>query len=358
MRHIILTTFSRAVLLALGGFASMAGAQEVLPFPLKPSGSTAMCSPTRGALLTGRNHQFIGAGQIAEFANDWDGYSGTQTKSSAMMAEVLKDYGYATAAFGKWHNTPALDTSAKGPFEYWPAVYGFEYFYGFLGGEASQYEPNLVRNTTSVHPNKPKDGKPYHLTEDIADDAIAWLREHKAFQPDKPFFMYWVPGAAHGPHQVPKAWADKYQGKFDDGWDKYRERVFIKAKVKGWIPQNTKLTPRPDTLPSWDSIPSTIDQHLKTLKELGGLDVLGTAKTDNHYNAACAWAGSVPLVFTSNDCLDIGTDLGSPVSPDYYDQAPFKFNGKIEAVKVKYLGTPAELEEEKKQMDAKVPALD
>jgi arylsulfatase len=331
--------------------------------------TTAMCSPTRAALLTGRNHHMVGAGQIAELANDWDGYSGVQPKSSAMVAEVLKDYGYNTGAWGKWHNTPAEFTTAAGPFDYWPTGYGFEYFYGFLAGEASQYEPNMVRNTTVVHPNEPKDGKPYHLTEDIADDAIGWLQQHKAFSPDKPFFMYWAPGAVHGPHQVAKEWADKYKGKFDDGWDKYRERVFKNAKEKGWIPENAKLTPRPETLPAWSSIPeserpfqrrlmevfagfvehtdaqvgrlvnevdrlgygdntiifyiwgdngasaegqtgtisellaqngipSTIDQHINALEDLGGLDVLGSPKTDNMYHAGWAWAGSTPYQST------------------------------------------------------------
>jgi arylsulfatase A-like enzyme len=327
--------------------------------------STAMCSPTRASLLSGRNHHRVAAGQIAEFANDWDGYMGIQPKSSAFVAEVLKSYGYSTAAFGKWHNTPATDTTSKGPFDFWPAGYGFQYFYGFLAGEASQYEPNMVRNTTIVHPNRPKDGKPYHLTEDIASDAIVWLREHKAFEPNKPFLMYWAPGASHGPHQVSKEWADKYKGKFDDGWDKYRERTFARQKTLGWIPQDAKLTPRPESLPSWDSIPesqkpfqrrlmelfagftehadhnagriineidklgygdntlifyiwgdngssaegqngtisellaqnsipSTVEQQIAALDGLGGLPVLGTAKTDNMYHAGWGWAGSTP----------------------------------------------------------------
>ncbi|MEA2025714.1 MAG: sulfatase-like hydrolase/transferase, partial [Chloroflexota bacterium] len=183
--------------------------------------TTAMCSPTRASLLTGRNHHRVGNGQIAELANDWDGYSGRIPRSSALQAEVLKDYGYATAAFGKWHNTPAAETTVAGPFENWPSELGFEYFYGFLSGEASQYEPNLVRNTTSVLPPKtPEEG--YHLSEDLADDAISWLQSHKALRPDKPFYMYWATGAIHGPHHVHKEWADKYAGKFDDGWDAYR----------------------------------------------------------------------------------------------------------------------------------------
>ncbi len=138
---------------------------------------------------------------------------------------------------------PRNRSRSKGPFDYWPTGYGFEYFYGFLAGEASQYEPTLTRNTTDVVTDTPKKG--YHLSEDIAEDAIKWLREQKAYAPDKPFFMYWAPGASHGPHQVMKEWADKYKGKFDDGWDKYRERVFVRAKAKGWIPQDAQLTPAP-----------------------------------------------------------------------------------------------------------------
>jgi arylsulfatase len=330
--------------------------------------STAMCSPTRGALLTGRNHTRIGNGQICELANDWDGFSGTIPKSSASVAEVLKAYGYNTAAWGKWHNTPAEQTTSKGPFDFWPTGYGFEYFYGFLAGEASQYEPHMVRNTTVVNPHE-LHRKGYHLTEDIAEDAVKWLREQQAFSPDKPFFMYWATGASHGPHHITKEWADKYKGKFDDGWDKYRERVFARQKQLGWIPQNAKLTPRPSTLASWDSIPeaekpfqrrlmevfagftehadhnagrlideierqgkldntlifyiwgdngssaegqngtisellaqngipTTIQQHIKALDELGGLDVLGSPKTDNMYHAGWAWAGSTPYKST------------------------------------------------------------
>jgi arylsulfatase A-like enzyme len=326
--------------------------------------STAMCSPTRAALLTGRNHTRVGNGQIAELANDWDGFSGTIPKSSATVAEVLKSYGYNTGAWGKWHNTPAEQTTSKGPFDYWPTGYGFEYFYGFLAGEASQWEPHLVRNTTVVGAHElHREG--YHLTEDIADDAIRWLREQQAFSPDKPFFMYWAPGASHGPHHVAPEWANRYKGKFDDGWDAYRERTFARQKQLGWIPQDAKLTERPKSLAAWDSIPedekpfqrrlmevfagfsehadhhagrvideierqgrlentlvfyiwgdngssaegqngsisellaqngipSTIRQHIAALEALGGLEVLGTAKTDNMYHAGWAWAGSTP----------------------------------------------------------------
>ncbi len=229
--------------------------------------TTAMCSPTRASMLTGRNHHRVGNGQIAELANDWDGYSGTIPRSSALAAEVLKDYGYSTCAFGKWHNTPATETTPAGPFENWPTNIGFEYFYGFLAGEASQYEPNLVRNTTCVlPPRSPEEG--YHLSEDLADDAIGWLRRHKAFQADKPFYMYWASGAIHGPHHVGKEWADKYKGKFDDGWDAYRERVFHRAKEKGWIPTNAQLTPRHPTMAAWDSIPQDERPFQRRLMEV------------------------------------------------------------------------------------------
>ena len=231
--------------------------------------STAMCSPTRAALLTGRNHTRVGNGQIAALANDFDGFSGIIPKSSATIAEVLKDYGYNTSAFGKWHNTPEELITSKGPFDYWPTGYGFEYFYGFLAGEASQYEPTLVRNTSYVeHPHTSGGHNYYHLSEDIADDAIHWLREQKAYAPDKPFFMYWAPGASHGPHQVPKEWADKYKGKFDDGWDKYRERTFAREKQLGWIPQNAQLTSRAASMASWDSIPEDEKPFQRRLMEI------------------------------------------------------------------------------------------
>ena len=229
--------------------------------------TTAMCSPTRASLLTGRNHHRVGNGQIAELANDWDGYCGVIPKSSATAAEVLRHYGYTTAAWGKWHNTPAEQTTAVGPFDCWPTGYGFDYFYGFLTGETSQYEPNMVRNTTYVAPPRTHE-QGYHVSEDLADDAIGWLRRQKALQPDKPFYMYWASGAIHGPHHVRKEWADKYKGKFDDGWDKYRERVCARAKQQGWIPQEAQLTPRDPRMASWDSIPEDEKPFQRRLMEV------------------------------------------------------------------------------------------
>ena len=214
--------------------------------------TTAICSPTRASLLTGRNHTRVSSGTIAERAVNFDGYTGIIPKTSATIAEVLKDYGYNTAAFGKWHNSPANQTTAMGPKDFWPNGYGFEYFYGFLAGETSQYEPRLFENYNAIEP--PHDPT-YHLTEDMAQKGLEWLSEHKAYAPDKPFFIYWAPGAVHGPHHVFKEWSDKYKGKFDAGWDAYRKRVYKRQLAMGIIPEGTELTPRDSTMPSWESIP-------------------------------------------------------------------------------------------------------
>ncbi|MCA9258049.1 MAG: arylsulfatase [Planctomycetales bacterium] len=325
--------------------------------------TTSICSPTRASLLTGRNHTRIGSGTIAERAVAFDGFTGVIPKEAATIPEVLKEYGYHTAAFGKWHNTPAVETTSMGPKDRWPNGYGFEYFYGFLGGETSQWEPRLTENYNHIEP--PHDER-YHLTEDLADKALHWLDDHQAFSPDKPFFMYWAPGGVHGPHHVFPEWADKYRGKFDDGWDAYRSRVHKRQLEMGVIPPGTKLTPRDETLEGWDDVPTsqhafqrrlmevyagfvehtdfqvgrlleglearglydntliiyifgdngssaegqrgsisellaqnnianTVDQQLAALATIGGVDALGSAKTDNMYHAGWAWAGGTPF---------------------------------------------------------------
>ncbi|MDM4764776.1 arylsulfatase [Pelomonas sp. SE-A7] len=227
--------------------------------------TTAISSATRAALLTGRNHHRVGSGTVTEFASDFDGYTGEIPKSSATVAEVLKQYGYSTALFGKWHSTSARATGPTGPFASWPTGYGFETFYGFMGAETDQYSPSLYRNTTPVEP--PRDPK-YHLTEDLAGEAVQWLRQRQALTPDKPFFMYWAPGAVHGPHQVFQSWSDKYKGRFDSGWDAYRQQAFQRQKAMGWIPKDTQLTPRPDTLPAWDSLSAEEKQFQARLMEV------------------------------------------------------------------------------------------
>ena len=227
--------------------------------------TTSICSPTRAALLTGRNHHRVGNGTIAERASDFDGYTGIIPKTSATIAETLHHYGYKSAAFGKWHNTPANQTTAMGPFDRWPTGHGFDYFYGFLAGETSQWEPRLYENQTAIEP--PHNEK-YHLTEDMAEKGLAWLKKHQAFSPDQPFLMYWAPGAVHGPHHIFPEWADKYKGKFDDGWDEYRKRVFQRQKELGWIPATTKLTPRDPSMASWDSVPESERPFQRRLMEV------------------------------------------------------------------------------------------
>jgi arylsulfatase len=229
--------------------------------------TTAICSPTRASLLTGRNHQRVGSGTIAERAVDWDGYTGVIPRTSATLPKVLGAYGYKTAAFGKWHNTPATETTAMGPFTLWPTGegIGFDYFYGFLAGETSQWEPRLVENFNTIEP--PHDEK-YHLSEDLADKAVTWLHKHQAYSPDKPFLMYWAPGAGHGPHHIFKEWADKYKGQFDDGWDALRERTFKHQQELGWIPANTKLTARAESMAGWDSIPESERPFQRRLMEV------------------------------------------------------------------------------------------
>jgi len=216
--------------------------------------TVAQSSPTRAALLTGRNHTRVGTGVIAEFANDWDGYTGIIPKSSATIAEVLGHYGYASSMFGKDHNTP-VDQLANGPYDRTPTGRGFDYFYGFMAGETSQWEPTLWENNNPISPPHVENYEDYHLTEDMADKAITWMRRHLAMNPDMPFLMWWTPGAVHGPHHVAKEWADKYKGKFDDGWDAYQQRVFERQKEMGWIPADTKLAPRPEGMPAWEDIP-------------------------------------------------------------------------------------------------------
>lgn len=338
--------------------------------------TTALCSPTRAALLTGRNHHHVGNGVITEMAADWDGYVGTIPQTTATAARVLTEYGYNTAAFGKWHNTPATETTSMGPFTHWPtgSGIGFSYFYGFLAGETSQWEPRLVENMNQVEP--PHD-ESYHLSTDLADKAVGWMRQHRAYTPDKPFFIYYAPGAGHGPHHVAEEWADKYKGKFDGGWDKMREETFARQKKIGWIPSDAKLTERPKSIPAWNDIPenqhafqtrlmevfagfveqadteagriidelerqnlrdntivlylfgdngaatagqngsiselifqnkimSTIEQQMQTLDEIGGLDVLGTAKTDNIYHAGWGWAGNTPFQYMKQVASHLG----------------------------------------------------
>ncbi|WNH47042.1 arylsulfatase [Stenotrophomonas aracearum] len=216
--------------------------------------TTALCSPTRAALLTGRNHHSVATGVIAEMATGYPGYCGIIPKGCATFAELLKQAGYTSAWFGKNHNVPDNQTSAAGPFDNWPTYQGFDYFYGFISGETDQFYPSLLRNTDPIEPPaKPGDG--YHLTRDLADQCIGWIRQQKSIAPERPFLAYFSTGAAHAPHQPPLDWRGRNEGRFDMGWDKYREQVHAEQIKRGIIPKGTRLTERPEQIPSWDSQP-------------------------------------------------------------------------------------------------------
>src|SRR6187455_1013359 len=230
--------------------------------------TTALCSPSRQALLTGRNHHSVSMGGITEIATSAPGYTSMRPNSKAPLAETLKLNGYSTAQFGKCHEVPVWETSPMGPFDRWPAGGGgFEYFYGFIGGEDNQWNPALYEGTTPVEPPAtPEEG--YHLTEDLADHAISWVRQQKALMPDKPFFMYFAPGATHAPHHVPKEWIDKYKGKFAHGWDKQREITFEQQKKLGVIAPDAILTPRHDSIPAWDDMDPKLKPALEREMEV------------------------------------------------------------------------------------------
>src|SRR5499425_1631677 len=214
--------------------------------------STALCSPTRAALITGRNHHSVGFGIISEQSTGYPGYDSVIGPESATIGTILQHNGYATSWFGKNHNTPSYQYSAAGPFDQWPIGMGFDYFYGFMGGETDQWTPYLFQNTTQISPWIGKPG--YNLTTDLADEAIAHIQRLDAAAPDKPFFVYYVPGGTHSPHQPTKEWIDKFKGKFDMGWNALREQIFANQKRLGVIPANTQLTPWPDDLQKWDSL--------------------------------------------------------------------------------------------------------
>jgi arylsulfatase len=331
---------------------------------------TALCSPTRAALLTGRNHHSVNTGVVEELATGFPGYTTILPRSAATVAEVLRQNGYNTAAFGKWHNTPDYETSAAGPFDRWPTQLGFEYFYGFLGGDTNQWSPALVENTKRLQTpiNQPN----YHLTTDLVDHAITWIRTQQSIAPDKPFFAYLATGATHAPHHAPKAWIDQYKGKFDQGWDRLRQETVARQKQLGVIPANAQLTPRPAELPAWDSLSPTeqklyahqaevfagftahtdaeVGRLIEAIAQLGeldntliiyivgdngasaeggltgsvnelkvfngvpedpqqllaSLDDLGGPKTFNHFHAAWAWAMNTPFQWTKQIASHFG----------------------------------------------------
>ncbi|MDO9238740.1 MAG: sulfatase-like hydrolase/transferase, partial [Methylicorpusculum sp.] len=213
--------------------------------------TTAVCSPTRTAIKSGRNHHVNNMGGIIETGTDFPGNTGQIPNNVAPVAEMLRLNGYATAAFGKWHETAAWEASMAGPFDRWPTRQGFDKFYGFLGGETNQWAPFIYEGTKPVElPNDPN----YHFMTDMTDQAVAWIKYQKALTPDKPFFTYFAPGAVHAPHHVPKEWIARWQGKFDQGWDTLREEILARQIEHGVVPAGTQLAPKPEAIPAWNSL--------------------------------------------------------------------------------------------------------
>src|SRR5688572_486255 len=222
--------------------------------------TTALCSPTRMALLTGYNHHSNNAGSIMETSTAFPGNTGVRPQSITPMAEVLRQNGFSTAAFGKYHETPPWEISAAGPYDRWPSHSGFEKFYGFIGGETNQWAPLVYDGTAQVElPEDPE----YHFTTDMTNQAVSWMKFQNSLSPDKPFLMYFAPGAAHAPHHVPAAWRDKYKGKFDQSWDKVREETLERQKKLGIDPANTKLAPKSKDIKDWDSLSANEKKGLR-----------------------------------------------------------------------------------------------
>jgi arylsulfatase A-like enzyme len=220
--------------------------------------TTALCSPTRSALITGRNHHTNATGVITEMGTGFPGYNSLMPKSSGTVGEILKQNGYNTAWFGKNHNVPDWQTSQAGPFDLWPTALGFEYFYGFIGGDTDQWHSAIFEGTRPIEAEEQRGPDPKHFDELMAGKAIAWIRQQHSLAPDKPFFVYYAPGLTHAPHHAPKEWIAKFKGQFDQGWDKLREETLARQIKLGVVPAGTQLTPRPKEIPSWDSL--TADQ--------------------------------------------------------------------------------------------------
>ncbi len=312
--------------------------------------TTALCAPTRQALLTGRNHHSVGMGAVPDLATSAPGYSSIRPKAAAPFAETLKLNGYSTAHVGKCHEVPMWETSPMGPFDQWPTGSGFEYFYGFIGGGTNQWYPGLYEGTNPVEPTRtPEEG--YHLTEDLADHAIGWMRQQKTLVPDKPFFLYFAPGATHAPHHAPKEWIDRYRGRFDEGWDALRQTIFARQKELGVIPANADLTDRPEEIPAWADVPDPmkpvlarqmevfagflshadhqVGRLIDTLEELEILDdtlvlyLIG----DNGASAEGTPNGTFNELLVFNQSMDLETpefleshidDFGSPAANNHY----------------------------------------
>ena len=275
--------------------------------------TTALCSPTRACLLTGRNHHSVGVGRITEITSGFPGYYGQVTDRAATIAEVLRSQGYNTIACGKWHLLPNSHTSAAGPFDHWPLGRGFDHYYGFLGGETDQWRPDLAMGNERI---LPPDRPDYHLTEDLVDHAIGFVRGQKSLAPEKPFFLYLAFGATHAPHHAPKEFIEKYRGRFEDGWDAARERVFARQKQMGVVPLETELAPRNDGVKAWEDLTDNERRLFARMEEVfaGFLD-----HTDTHIGRLLAFLEEIEqfentliVLISDNGASQEGGPIGQP----------------------------------------------
>jgi arylsulfatase len=307
--------------------------------------TTALCSPTRQALLTARNHHAVGMGGITEIATSAPGYNSIRPDNAAPIAETLLLNGYSTAQFGKCHEVPVWETSPMGPFQQWPTGSGFEHFYGFVGAETNQWSPALYDGTTPVEPDKtPEEG--YHFTEDLTDHAITWVQRQKSLMPDKPFFMYFAPGATHAPHHVAPEWSDKYKGKFDAGWDVLREETLARQKDQGIVPPETELSARPEQITAWDDVADDLKPVLARQMEIyaGFME-----HTDHHIGRLLDSIESLGVVDDTLIYLIIGDNGASAEgTPNGTFNEMISLNGAAEFETVEFMsdridefGTPA-----------------
>jgi len=295
---------------------------------------TALCSPTRAALLSGRNHHAVGFGMISETHSGFPGYDARWPKSAASLATILRDNGYNTAAIGKWHLTPDDQQGPAGPFDRWPNSLGFEYFWGFLGGEDSHYDSMIVENQSIL--GVPTE-KGFYLTTALADRAIAWLRGQRAQSPDQPFFLYFATGASHAPHHVSKEWADKYEGQFDAGWDALREATFARQKERGVVPADAVLTQRPDAFPAWDSVsPELKKLYARQMEVYAGFQEATDHEVGRVLAAVDALGVSddtlVVYIFGDNGASMEGTESGSFNEITALNGIPLTTDQQLEAI--------------------------
>lgn len=310
---------------------------------------TSICSSTRAALLTGRNHHAVGVGATQETSFALAGYNGRLPRSAATLARILRDNGYNTFAVGKWHLTPQAEYSAAGPFDRWPLGLGFERYYGFLGAETNHWHPELVRDNSPIRPPaRTSVGEPYHLTEDLVDQAVAMIRGQKQAAPEKPFLLWFATGAAHAPHHVARSWIEQYRGRFDSGWEELRNQTFARQSTTGIVPAGTDLTPRPDWVPEWSSLDERERRLFARYMEvfagflthtdaqigrlLTSLDELGIAEntvvllmSDNGtsseggptgtLNEAASWLGDFPSLDEALERID---EIGGPSHTNHY----------------------------------------